>query len=245
MRQVRVIKIGGSLLAGDVLPKSTLRRVFVWLNQQTTHSSVSTATPSSPAQWLSIFLVGGGERVEAIRQSANGLGALNEPNLANARREFEQHLAALAVMDLHTRNVAKQFALLRQATVGVLLLPFCVGDWFGASGDVVAKDCGLPLPCDWTVTSDSIAAELARTIDADELVLLKSALPNLPAIPPPSRSATQRMNARTLADVGYVDEHFPKIAFNKTIRLVDASGDPMRELTLPALKAYPGGLKGR
>jgi aspartokinase-like uncharacterized kinase len=61
---------------------------------------------------------------------------------------------------------------------------------------------GLPgdkLPCSWDVTSDSIAARLAKVCGAEELVLLKSGSP-------PEHA--------TLSDLagGYVDAHFPRAA---------------------------------
>ena len=58
---------------------------------------------------------------------------------------------------------------------------------------------GTRLPESWDVTSDSIAARLAICLEADELVLLKSA-------EPPNR------NLQELAVVGYVDKFLPKLA---------------------------------
>lgn len=56
---------------------------------------------------------------------------------------------------------------------------------------------GEKLPIGWMVTSDSIAARVAQALEADELVLLKSA----PVPVPPSR--------RQAAKIGLVDTHFP------------------------------------
>jgi dihydroneopterin aldolase len=56
------------------------------------------------------------------------------------------------------------------------------------------------LPESWSVTSDSIAAELALQCEADELVLLKSALP------------TAIESVERLAAAGMVDDYFPGAA---------------------------------
>ncbi|MBM3998856.1 MAG: hypothetical protein FJ297_04815 [Planctomycetes bacterium] len=56
---------------------------------------------------------------------------------------------------------------------------------------------GAPIPEDWSVTSDSIAAVLADRIGADELILLKSA------------DAASHETLDDLARRGYVDEFLP------------------------------------
>jgi hypothetical protein len=59
---------------------------------------------------------------------------------------------------------------------------------------------GVRLTHDWHSTSDSIAARLARVLNADELVLLKST--ELPA----------GSDWCVAADQGFVDEHFHRLA---------------------------------
>lgn len=59
------------------------------------------------------------------------------------------------------------------------------------------------LPASWQVTSDSIAVAVARSLDADELLLLKSAEP-----PDGCWSAG-----------GYVDPHFPSVARSSGIKI--------------------------
>lgn len=55
---------------------------------------------------------------------------------------------------------------------------------------------GRPIPCRWTFTSDSIAAHLARRMDADRLILLKSA------------DWPQHFSIASAAGAGWVDEDF-------------------------------------
>jgi aspartokinase-like uncharacterized kinase len=77
------------------------------------------------------------------------------------------------------------------------------------------------LPHSWDVTSDSIAARLAERLGAEELVLLKSDLPQ------------GRWNLQQAADAGYVDRYFPTAASRlTTIRCVNlrAEGFPQARL---------------
>jgi aspartokinase-like uncharacterized kinase len=73
-------------------------------------------------------------------------------------------------------------------------------------------ECALPES--WDVTSDSIAARLAELTQADELVLLKSALP-------------MQNTVAALAESGYVDPFFPeaakKLARIRVVNLRDAA----------------------
>jgi aspartokinase-like uncharacterized kinase len=80
---------------------------------------------------------------------------------------------------------------------------------------------GEPLPHLWTATSDSVAAWIAGALGAGELVLAKSA-------PPPPGSLTD------LARLGYLDEHFPRIARGiPRISAVDLRGpNPSRRVLI-------------
>jgi aspartokinase-like uncharacterized kinase len=79
---------------------------------------------------------------------------------------------------------------------------------------------GTKLPTSASVTSDSIAARLAEVTHADELVLLKSRLPDSASI-------------ATESSAGYVDEFFPSIASTlKRVRCVNLRDDDFAELAL-------------
>jgi hypothetical protein len=79
---------------------------------------------------------------------------------------------------------------------------------------------GTKLPTSASVTSDSIAARLAEVLHADELVLLKSRLPESSSIASESQA-------------GYVDEFFPTIAgMLRRTRCVNLRDDDFAELSI-------------
>jgi hypothetical protein len=80
---------------------------------------------------------------------------------------------------------------------------------------------GRRLPCNWDVTSDSIAGRLSAMIKADELVLLKSSVP----------SGANSLGK--LSTAGYVDAFFPELAVElPPIRAVDLRSAVTREIAL-------------
>jgi len=77
-----------------------------------------------------------------------------------------------------------------------------------------------PLPESWDVTSDSIAARLAQFARADELVLLKSALPAEETIAEMSKS-------------GFLDRYFPQAAAGlERVRIVNLRDAAYSELVV-------------
>ncbi len=78
---------------------------------------------------------------------------------------------------------------------------------------------GPILPVGWEVTSDSIAARIACLLDADELVLLKSAWP-------------QHVQLKQMVSAGYVDRYFETASRGiRRLRFVDLPSSG-RELIL-------------
>jgi aspartokinase-like uncharacterized kinase len=176
---IRIVKLGGSLLDWPDFPTALAR----WLSQQ------------PPA--LDILIAGGGQIAETIRK---------------ADRDFElgeelSHWLCIDAMSISARIVVaamrgmpllltfaelrSEAAMKRQSAV-----VFDPGEFLAEHESLLP---GRPLPHDWSVTSDSIAARLAETLAADELVLLKSA-------ELPSESLAE------LAAQGYVDRYFPVAA---------------------------------
>jgi len=174
---VRVVKIGGSLLDLPDLAK----RVRCWLAAQ--------------PEAHQVLVVGGGRLVEQVRQS-------------NAGDETAAHwlcvdLMRLTAEFLHDRlpevPLVEDFATLqsRLALPGSTL--FTVANWLRHQE---LQQAGTRLPQNWEVTSDAIAARLAVVTGADELVLLKSALPE--SSPPGDMAA--------LSAAGFVDPMCGRLA---------------------------------
>lgn len=195
----QVVKLGGSLLECADLGE----RLRVWLQRQ-------------PAA-ARLIVVGGGALADVVRayDRTHGLPAA------------DAHWLAVRTMGLNARLV---HGLLPEAPLVERLeeLPFVppagaawlFDPWhFLRNVDSRRAD---PLPPDWHVTSDSIAARLAEHVGAAELVLLKSALPD-----------ADRRSRGGAAAAGYVDEYFPTAARSlQRIRCVDLRTDRVSQCEL-------------
>lgn len=190
----RVVKVGGSLLTSPTLVDD-LRR---WLSLQ------------PPARTL--LLAGGGALVDAIAEQQRSLGF----------DDYAAHWLCIRAMQIHYEMLA---ALMpdceRVATFGdhVSCDPSSVGrigwldPWALMQHDLACAKATLrldPLPADWSVSSDSIAARAAKLIGAEDLVLLKSTL---------SSSATEHyvdgyfdIASQGIASVRFVNLRDPQFA---------------------------------
>jgi aspartokinase-like uncharacterized kinase len=171
----RVVKLGGSLLdMPDLVP-----RLRAWLARQT------------PADTL--LVVGGGALSDAIREAhrQHGLpdGVAHWLCVRAMAIQAEMMLALLPEADRLVRVADFQ-----PTTARLRILD----PWHFLREDE-PQLAARPLPESWDVTSDSIAARLAELVGADELVLLKSALP--------TDSTVAQMS-----QAGYVDRFFPQAA---------------------------------
>jgi aspartokinase-like uncharacterized kinase len=192
--RARVIKLGGSLLAWPDWATSFRR----WLALQ-------------PAA-ANIVVVGGGPLAEALR----------ELDQANRLPTEKSHWLAVGAMSL---TAALAAAVLPEAALVQALDELCLsneGVQILDVGRFLREDAaGVdPLPCGWDVTSDSIAARVAGTVGAQELVLMKSTLP-------PGQSSRE-----ALAKSGFVDVYFPRAAKGLAVRCVDLRSSAMREVLL-------------
>jgi aspartokinase-like uncharacterized kinase len=174
----RVVKVGGSLLDWPHLAE----KLRAWLASQPL------------AQTL--LIAGGGELAESIRRAdqLHGLGETAAHWLCVDTLGVTAKMLA-AILGGSQVGVFDSFPELSAAVPGTLV--FDPGPFLHAAEPQFP---GEPLPHDWSVTTDSIAARVAECWPAEELVLLKSGDPGL---------WTQFAD---LAECGYVDGHFPTVA---------------------------------
>jgi len=179
-----VVKIGGSLLTRSDLSTSLPR----WLAAHCPERQVN-------------LLVGGGSVVDAFRH-LDRVHTINPVSLhwmcVNSLRQTSQFVAALMgnVKVIETEAAFKDHC--QQRPAGRYLI---VPDTFyhPASGD--------DLPCDWTTTSDSMAALLAKKLGDSRLVLLKSC------------EITASLDLVSAARQGIVDPILPRFADELAIEL--------------------------
>lgn len=192
----RVIKLGGSLLAWPEWVEAFDR----WIAQQ------------PPA--ANVVIVGGGAVVEALRQI----------DRAHALPAETAHWLAVRAMSL-TAALAARLLPRAELIVSLERLPPSAshGLWvLDVEGFLRADARGADqLPCSWDATSDSIAARVAVRLGANELVLLKSALPS------------EGCDAlEELARAGYVDAYFARAARGLRVRVVNLRDDGHAELAI-------------
>jgi 5-(aminomethyl)-3-furanmethanol phosphate kinase len=184
---LRIIKLGGSLLClEDLRP-----RFDAWLETQ------------PPAR--NLVVVGGGEAVEAIRE-------------LDVIHRFPAHLTHWICVDLMSVNAALAGELLGIGTP--ISTELELNAFMSGSTAISSIACIQPtayytpsiamqrrcnLPESWLCTSDSIAAWLANSLAADQLVLLKSVDDQLE-----SNVSLTAEAIRNLADLGTVDPIFPQ-----------------------------------
>ena len=178
-----VVKIGGSLLTHSNLPA----RIEQWLDQQ---------DPSTQH----IFIVGGGEAVDAIRRI----------DASNQLPEETTHWAAIAVMDLNANllcnwlpswPVIDEFKQLTHS--GDTKAIFKVNSFLREQEPTLP---GIPLPIGWQTTSDAIAARIVECLSAD-LILLKSI------------EVQEPYDWESLSDEGVIDPIMASMADRLSVRL--------------------------
>lgn len=186
----RVVKVGGSLLSSPALVDD-LRR---WVSQ------------NAPA--TTFFLAGGGGLVEAIAAQQHTFGFDDEAAHWLCIRAMQIHFEMLAALMPECGRVAS-FDTRTAASSSQLSGANWLDPWALMQHDLAhaAAMHGLsPLPADWSVSSDSIAARAAILLGADELVLLKSTL-------------------ATIGEANYVDGYFATAAASiPRVRFVDLRG---------------------
>lgn len=165
---MRVVKVGGSLLDWPAFAP----RLKQWFAEQ----------PPAPT----LFVVGGGRLVDVIRDAQQAHGLTDDA----------AHWLCIEAMHLNA-------VLLSEIMLGLPIIDNPVSPISTSESCVLDPRRWLrgmsanQVPRDWTVTSDSIAALCAKRTLANELILLKSALPDPGA------------TINSAAAASYVDEFFP------------------------------------
>lgn len=147
-----VVKIGGSLLLRPDLATALSQ----WISQRLPDTQVN-------------LVVGGGAIIDAFREldAIHSLDPVQIHWQCVAALRHTGEIVARWISNCRVIDSYESFNLHRQSVP--------TAGWFVIIPDVFYHcDSGDCLPCDWTTTSDSIAALLANKIGADKLVLLKS-----------------------------------------------------------------------
>ena len=190
----RVIKLGGSLLDWPE-----------WVGQFRRWLAVQ-----PPA--AGVIITGGGAIVQRIRalDGAHSMSAETAHWLAVGAMSLTAAVAAELLSEAPLVRSLGQLELSAEA-LQILDVEQLLRDEQGTAG---------AMPCNWNVTSDSIAARVASRLKAGELVLLKSALPPDPA------------THESLAQRGYVDAYFPQAARWLSVRFVNLRDPRFAQITL-------------
>lgn len=155
---IRVVKVGGSLFDFDRLVPA-LRS---WLAEQ------------PPA--VHVLVAGGGPWAEAIREADRRfkLGDQASHWLCVEALSVTAHLLANLLPE---SAFFEEFHALRDEVARLAAISDRAAPIIFSPVSFLRHDAAnhpQPLPQDWTVTSDSIAARLAEQLNADQLILLKS-----------------------------------------------------------------------
>lgn len=196
---LRIVKVGGSLFH-----RSDLReRLETWRRRQTSATT--------------IYLAGGGNLADAIRD-------LDRRHHLGERDVHWLSIEAMSITAKFLRSLLHVGLLRTYDEIDDALSDPRPTDWvlepLAFYDDEEPNLPGTKLPSAASVTSDSVAARLAEVAHADELVLLKSRLPETASIAAESAA-------------GYVDEFFPSIAGKlRRVRCVNLSDDAFAERIL-------------
>lgn len=187
----RIVKLGGSLFSDPRLPQM----VRQWLQANRADETA--------------IVVGGGLWADGVRDAFARFD-LTETFCHWLCINLLEQTSSLASELLHMPCIDQWKQLPFELAKGEPVV-FCCSQYLREIEPMLSES---PLPHDWTVTTDSIAARLAEHTSADELVLWKSTMPPEGATDP-----------RAWREADYVDEFFPVAARGLTVRAVDlASG---------------------
>lgn len=200
--QIHVVKLGGSLLD---LPDLPLR--------------LRNYRAASP-HLKTLLVVGGGDAADTVRRfdRLHQLGPERGHWLAIRAMQFNAHLLASILPGC---QLVKNHQLAQEA--------WHHGSWAVADPLLwlrAEEEYGITVPHRWSFTSDSIAAHLARRLNAHKLTLLKSTLPPNAAAPS-ENTCSHLITPLQAAAQGVVDEDFPQTSAGiPLVELVNLRQDP-------------------
>ncbi len=188
---IRVAKLGGSLLSLPDFPDRIQSRL---------------AAANRRVPLATLMVVGGGELIDAVRS----LDRLHSYDASLVHHECIQLLSSTGRL---VHSLLPQFGYIASAedlssfnlNAARMFNGFAIVDVAMAMPRIATK---VALPEDWTTTTDSISAALAIAVDAEELLIFKSADPvtkradDLPIMP----------WLEALACDGFVDGALPALA---------------------------------
>jgi len=153
-----VVKVGGSLLGWDELP----RRLSSFLDRE--------MGSGRPLVGRALLVAGGGGAADLIRalDQVHRLGEGASHRLALEAMDLTASILEAIVAGSRVVSTIEQIETARRER----RIPVFAPRAFLEEVDARGVD---PLPSSWDVTSDSIAARVARYLGADRLILLKSA----------------------------------------------------------------------
>jgi aspartokinase-like uncharacterized kinase len=207
------LKLGGSLLDWDRWPQA----LGDWLKRQ------------APA--ANVLIVGGGALADVVRgwdriygldaSAAHWLSAGTMSVTAQLAKRLLPNVPSTARFESLVEGLDSRHNV--EESDGLLV--FDPAEFLARVEPTVP---GRVLPHGWHVTSDSIAARLAVVLRAAELVLLKSALPDLVAAP--DKRQLQVATLEQAAAIGFVDAFLPELAAElPRIRCVNLRSDEWAE----------------
>lgn len=175
-----VVKVGGSLFDWPELPA----RLRAWIREQRDERL--------------LLIAGGGPFADAIRQADArwNLGAEASHWLAVDAMGLAARLLKTLLPEADYVAAWEDVRHSQDSAAGKRVVILDVKDFLRNHESHLPPQ---PLPRDWSVTSDSIAARVAQASGARRLTVLKSRMP-------PAATLAE------LAQSGYVDEHFPSVA---------------------------------
>jgi len=212
---LRVVKVGGSLLDWQPLPEA----LRAWLSDQ------------PPAR--NVLVCGGGALTDAIRgaDQIHELGETIAHWLCIDALSVSARLLAALLGEVVVTDELKPEAPAMECRAPSLALQASIAV-FDPRRFLIEEEPHLPgcvLPHDWSTTTDSIAARIAETLQAEELALLKSA------------DAPTGATAADLVAAGYVDGHFAAAAASvPRVRCVNLRATNEPKVTLQNLHADSG-----